>query len=119
MLSAGQRMRRRDEFTSALRSGRRARRGDLVIHLQADPAADTTVPARAGFVIPRAVGNAVTRNTVRRRLRHLLHDRLGALPADAKLVVRALPGVSDRSFVELGRDLDAALAAVRRTEVRR
>ncbi len=70
--------------------------------------------SRAGFVIPRAVGNAVTRNTVRRRLRHLLRDRLPTLPENSLVVVRAMPGAAVRSYRELGRDLDAALQAVTR-----
>lgn len=72
-----------------------------------------TPPARAGFVVSRAVGGAVVRNAVRRRLRHLVRDRLGDLPPGSLLVVRALPGAADRSYARLGADLDAALAAAR------
>ena len=111
MLGAGQRMRRPDEFTSALRSGRQARRGGLVIHYSAGSGEHCST-ARAGFVIPRAVGPAVARNLVRRRLRHLLRDRLAGLPDDALVVVRALPGVAEQPFASLQRDLDAGLAAV-------
>jgi ribonuclease P protein component len=113
MLGAGQRMRRRDQFTSALKAGRRARRGVLVVHLGRD-AGEHRSSAAAGFIIPRTVGGAVVRNTVRRRLRHLLRDRLAGLPAEALLVVRALPEAGQRSYADLGRDLDAALAAAGR-----
>lgn len=68
-------------------------------------------PVRAGFVVSRAVGGAVVRNQVRRRLRHLVRERLAALPAGATLVVRALPGAADTPYVRLGADLDAAIAA--------
>jgi ribonuclease P protein component len=112
MLGAGQRMRRREDFTSALKAGRRARRGAVVVHLSTDP--EHRSGARAGFIIPRAVGGAVVRNTIRRRLRHLLRDRWAALPAGALLVVRVQPDAARQSFGELGRDLDAALAAVDR-----
>jgi ribonuclease P protein component len=131
MLGAGQRMRRRDEFTSALRAGRRARRGDLVLHLSlARPATAVSTAAtpdhrsaldeaRAGFIIPRTVGIAVVRNTIRRRLRHLLRERLTVLPAGSLLVVRVLPGGGGRTYAELARDLDAALTAVTRASVTR
>jgi ribonuclease P protein component len=122
MLRAGQRMRRRDEFASALKAGRRARRGELTIHLRTgDTSDEQRSGARAGFIIPKAVGNAVVRNTVRRRLRHLLRDRLPGLPAGSLLVVRVQPGAAERPFPQLARDLDAALAAAatRRTEVAR
>jgi ribonuclease P protein component len=49
---------------------------------------------RVGFVVSRSVGNAVTRNRVKRRLRHLVADRLAATPAGVDLVVRALPGAA-------------------------
>ena len=64
---------------------------------------------RVGFVVSKAVGNAVVRNQVRRRLRHLVRERLPALPGTATLVVRALPGAAGASYGVLGRDLDTAL----------
>ena len=66
--------------------------------------------AKVGFVVSRSVGNAVTRNVVRRRLRHLMAARLGALPADARIVVRATPAAADRSYAELANTLDDLLA---------
>lgn len=58
---------------------------------------------RAGFVVSRAVGNAVSRNRVRRRLRHLAAGELAGLPARATVVVRALPGAADASYADLRR----------------
>ena len=75
-------------------------------------ARETELPARAGFVVPKAVGGAVERNRVRRRLRHLVAPRLAALPAGSRVVVRALPGAADREYLELAADLDAAFARV-------
>jgi ribonuclease P protein component len=67
-------------------------------------------PARVGFVVSKAVGNAVHRNRVKRRLRNLVRERLTRLPAGAVLVVRALPAAAGASFGSLARDLDTALA---------
>lgn len=67
-------------------------------------------------MVGKAVGNAVTRNRVRRRLRHLVRERIPRLPSAATVVVRALPAAASTSYVGLGRDLDIALqrlAAVR------
>lgn len=62
-------------------------RRTLVLH-----ATRSTRPvSRAGFVVPRAVGNAVVRNRVKRRLRHLVAERLPSAPQPLELVVRALP----------------------------
>ena len=101
----------------AVRKGRRATRGSLVVHLA--PATDDIDPAcapsaRAGFVVSKAVGPAVTRNTVKRRLRHLVRDHLAELPPGTDVVVRALPSAASRTYQELEFDLLAALQAASR-----
>ena len=55
----------------------------------------------------KAVGNAVTRNRVKRRLRHLAAPRLAGLPASARIVVRALP-IASVEPARLGEDFAAA-----------
>ncbi|ARE75642.1 ribonuclease P protein component [Streptomyces sp. NPDC059558] len=115
MLSPENRLRRREDFASAVRRGRRAGRPLLVVHLRTSGATDPHEPGeidpstRAGFVVSKAVGNAVIRNRVKRRLRHLVRERLPQLPAGSLVVVRALPGAGDAGPDELARDLDAAL----------
>lgn len=119
MLPSESRVRRGDEFARAIRAGRRSGRAHLVAYLAAADVAErsenaidearTGPGARAGFVVSKAVGNAVVRNRVRRRLRHLCAARLDALPAGSILVVRALPPAADADSALLGRELDAAL----------
>jgi ribonuclease P protein component len=113
VLAAAQRMRRSADFAATIRGGRRAGRGTVVVHLLLDEPAHAST-ARAGFVVSKAVGNAVVRNKVRRRLRHLVRPLLGDLPEGSSLVVRALPAAAEASFATLGADLEAALAAARR-----
>ena len=62
-----------------------------------------------GFVVSKAVGGAVVRNRVLRRLRHQVAGRLDTVPPGAQLVVRALPAAATASSVELGTALDRAL----------
>jgi ribonuclease P protein component len=121
VLAAAQRLRRSSDFAAAVRGGRRAGRGSVVVHLTVPPQTELSEPApteessvRAGFVVSKAVGGAVTRNTVRRRLRHLVRERLADLPPGSVLVVRAQPGAATAPYDRLGADLDAALAAARR-----
>jgi len=114
VLAAAQRLRRRGEFAAAVRGGRRAARGALVVHLRLPDPQHVAGPARAGFVVPRAVGGAVVRNRVKRRLRHLMRERLGRLADGTDVVVRALPAAARRSFPGLAADLDAALDAATR-----
>jgi ribonuclease P protein component len=84
-----------------------------VLHLAVggDPSSGPTSP-QVGFVVSRAVGNAVVRNRVRRRLRHLVRDRLRELPAGAVVVVRALPAAAGASYDELRGDLARSLERV-------
>ncbi|MFD7917953.1 ribonuclease P protein component [Streptomyces sp. NPDC059740] len=114
MLPTEHRLRRREDFAAAVRRGRRAGRPHLVVHLRSgsrDPhdAGGTPPPARAGFVVSKAVGGAVIRNRVKRRLRHLMAERISRFDAGSLVVVRALPGAGDADHAELARELDAAL----------
>ncbi|MFD6152438.1 ribonuclease P protein component [Streptomyces sp. NPDC060243] len=114
MLPSDNRLRRREDFSTAVRRGRRAGRPLLVVHLKSgstDPHAtgENTPPVRAGFVVSKPVGKAVVRTSVKRKLRHLIRDRLSLLPPGSLVVVRALPGAGDADHAQLARDLDAAL----------
>jgi ribonuclease P protein component len=102
---------RSQDFTAAMRGGRRAGRPLVVVHLGTDaPSAAAQTAAKVGFVTSKAVGNAVVRNRVRRRLRHVMSARLAELPAGALLVVRATPAAAGATSVQLGEDLDRALS---------
>jgi ribonuclease P protein component len=117
MLDRAHRLTRSQDFTAAMRGGVRTGRSTLVVHLAPPAPGEGPVPApvRVGFVVGRAVGNAVTRNLVKRRLRALVRDRLDSVPGGALLVVRALPPAASASSAALAEDLDGALArAVRR-----
>lgn len=108
MLPAAARLTRREDFTTAVRRGRRATQGTLVVHL-----APGTGGTRAGFVVSQAVGGSVVRHRVQRRLRHLVRDRLDRVPSGSLLVVRALPAAAGASSAELSHDLDSALSRAR------
>ena len=107
MLSAATRLTRREDFAMAVRRGRRSSCGSVVVHLGRADALDA--PPRVGFVVGRSVGGSVVRHRVQRRLRHLMRSRLAALPADALVVVRALPASAGATTATLGDDLDVAL----------
>lgn len=102
MLPAITRMRSSEDFRACVRGGVRAGRPTVVVHARA-----TGHDTRVGFVVTKGVGNAVTRNRVKRRLRHLAAAHLPVTPSGTHVVVRALPA----SASEVGRlagDLDAA-----------
>ena len=116
MLSTSNRLTSPVHFREVVRRGRR-RGGDLlVLHLLAMPSPVAHGPAaagpRVGFVVSKAVGPAVTRNLVKRRLRHLARERLSSLPEGSMLVVRALPAAASATYDALARELDRSLAQV-------
>jgi ribonuclease P protein component len=78
-----------------------------VLHVAATET--SSEPARVGFVVSRAVGTAVTRNLVKRRLREAVRVRVGDLPPGTLLVVRSNPAAATVTWPGLQRDLDVAL----------
>ena len=85
----------------------------LVAHLLVTEGARTTASPRVGLVVSKAVGPAVTRNLVKRRLRHLVRERLEELPAGSLLVLRALPPAAAATYDDLGAELSRCLAGCR------
>jgi ribonuclease P protein component len=86
-------MRRSKDFRRTTRRGLRASRPTLVVHVLQLEKGHLDEPS-VGFVVSGAVGNAVTRNRVKRRLRHLAAAHISAdrIAADGiGIVVRALP----------------------------
>lgn len=82
----------------------------MVVHLLV-PNVDiaTNGLARVGFVVAKSVGPAVTRNRVKRRLRHLMRERVTSLPGGSLLVVRALPQAAAATSGDLAEELDRCL----------
>ena len=105
-------MRRPADFERAVRHGARSGRENLVVHLGKDPVLPG--PVVVGFVVSKAVGNAVVRNRVKRRLRAVVSHRIDQLPQGGRLVVRALPGSAGVDSTVLEREFDAALLGARR-----
>ena len=68
-----------------------------------------THAARVGFIVSKAVGNAVVRNRTKRRLREIMRVRLGELSAGELFVVRALPHAADADFAVLTDEVEQLL----------
>jgi ribonuclease P protein component len=127
VLPSESRMRHRSEFTLAVRRGTRAGRPTLTAHLftrpqggrqdQVQSGRRCDEPARVGFIVSRAVGTAVVRNRVKRRLRVLARGYLGVLPAGSLLVVRANPSAAAARQADLAADLDLVMSRLLRRQV--
>ncbi len=84
------RLRDSRDFRATVKNGVRASGPDVVVHVR--PGA--TVVSRAGFIVSKAVGDAVTRNRVKRQLRHLMADEIRMAEPVVDVVVRALPSAA-------------------------
>jgi ribonuclease P protein component len=115
------RMRRPEDFRRVLRTGRRAGGSVIAGHLLLPPGSAGEVrsgdPAKVGFIVSRAVGSAVVRNRVKRRLRELVRRRLASLPGGCLLVLRAHPAAAGARQADLAADLDLVLGRLLRRQV--
>ena len=72
-----------------------------------DPQGDN----RFGFIVSKAVGNAVHRNLVKRRMRALA-AQISANASGLDFVFRALPGSAEIDWSELNQQVSSGLEAV-------
>lgn len=114
MLPATARMRRRPDFSVTIRDGSRSGRSLLAGHLLVRQRCEDA--PRIGFIVSRAVGSAVVRNRVRRRLRHLAVGYLPMLPAGSLLVLRANRPAATASYADLAAELGAIIRALLRRQ---
>lgn len=112
MLPERYRLRTSRDFTAVMRGGRRCGRRDLVVHARIEdgPALYGDAGPRFGLIVSKAVGNAVVRHRVSRRLRHIAAAYVGQLPPEASVVLRALPGAATASTAGLDGQVRSGLS---------
>lgn len=106
MLAKANRVVRPDDFRTVVRRGRRTSTSLAVYYRLDRTSAD---PVRFGFIVSRAVGDAVERNLVRRRMRSVGRQFVDSGARGADVVIRALPGAAQRGWVSLSADMHDAL----------
>jgi ribonuclease P protein component len=67
---------------------------------------------RLGLSVSRKVGNAVTRNAVRRRLREVFYFCISEVSGNLDLVVSARPAAAEATFDELQEEFSKSLGRV-------
>ncbi|KUH65409.1 ribonuclease P protein component [Mycolicibacterium novocastrense] len=119
MLPARYRMTRSTEFGNTVSRGVRAVQPDLVVHaLRSDEASEPG--PRIGLVVSKAVGTAVQRHRVARRLRHVARTLIDELDPADRVVIRALPSSRHAISARLEQELRTALRRARpKTEASR
>lgn len=81
---------------------------DLVVHALRSDASSDPGP-RIGLVVSKAVGTAVQRHRVARRLRHVARNLLHELDPADRVVIRALPSSRHAISARLEQELRTAL----------
>ncbi|WP_145942169.1 MULTISPECIES: ribonuclease P protein component [Corynebacterium] len=111
MLAPEHRLRSSSLFSETVRRGRKKGARTVVVYVH--ERTDTVVSGgpRMGLVVSKAVGNAVTRHAVSRRLRHVTAALLEEFPLQPwhSLVIRALPASAAATSAELESDVRRAL----------
>jgi ribonuclease P protein component len=100
------------DYRTIVRRGRRATTGTAVVYAVMAPGG---APTRFGFIVSKKVGNAVTRNTVRRRLKAVSAGLLPTIPPGASIVIRVLPGMDQTPWDTLQEEMASAVTRAVRT----
>jgi ribonuclease P protein component len=111
-------MTRSTEFGATVKHGTRAVQPDLVIYARRGNTLDAE-PPKVGLIISRAVGSAVQRHQLARRLRHVARGLVDGLERSEQLVIRALPSSRTVSSARLEEELRAGLRRIEATGLRR
>ena len=107
------RLSRSRDFDAVYRQGRSASTRFLTLHWFERSSDDAAGEPRLGLAVPRAAGNAVVRNRIKRQLREAWRARLGAVPEGRDYVLIAKPGLPEaveaNGFQWLGERIDEVL----------
>ena len=102
------RLRDRATFAALRRSGCRVTRGSITVTwLPGNP----TEPPRVAYAVGRAVGPAVVRNRIRRRLRAITGES-GSLLRPGAYLIRAAPTAATQSYGDLSATVTTALRSL-------
>ncbi len=67
-------------------------------------------PARCGFTVPRAIGKAVIRNRIKRRMRAAVRKHLSNLPARCSIIFNPRRNVLEAPFQDLCQEIGRIFA---------
>ena len=109
MLASANRIVRGDDYRNVVRRGRKSATAHVVVSVVRQPVG-CNGPTRFGFIVAKTVGNAVTRNLIRRRLKAIAHDLLAETPQGFDVVVRVLPAASQAGWPTLLEDVTRSFA---------
>ena len=99
---------RRGEFDAVYRAGKRRSSSHFTVFFRANE----LLQSRFGFSIKKALGGAVVRNRIRRRLREVVRCHRLEIPAGWDIVIHPKSSVARAEFAALTADLLRLLKSV-------
>lgn len=114
MPSRQNRITRGDDYRRIVRTGHRVGDANCIVHAVFRSESEAEAPARFGFIVSKAVGNAVQRNLVRRRLKTIADRQIRAGLAATDIVIRALPESLNAPFAELEIEVSRSIVRLQR-----
>ena len=109
------RLLRHQDFQSVYEEGKKHFSGNLTAFYRARK--DEAGP-RVGFAVGKALGGAVERNRIRRRLRAAVRQRLSELSGSLDVVVHPRKSVLDLEFARLEGEIDKLFSALQKGKAR-
>jgi ribonuclease P protein component len=100
---------RKGEFKNVFEQGRKFPSKHLILYIQNNGLDHS----RLGLAVSRKVGNAVTRNRVKRRLREIFRMLLAEHPLCCDIVVVARSTAPEAEFLDLDRSIRRVFAGLR------
>src|SRR5436305_15307625 len=98
---------RRGEFDAVYRAGKRRSSSNFTVFLRANQ----MECSRYGFSIKKALGGAVVRNRIRRRVREIVRCHRQEIPAGWDIVIHPKSGAAKAEFAALTAELLRLLGA--------
>ena len=92
---------RRGEFDAVYRAGKRRSSSHFTVFLRAN----AEPVSRFGFSIKKALGGAVVRNRIRRRVREIVRGHRAEIPVGWDFVIHPKSSVATANFAALSADL--------------
>ncbi len=104
------RLRRREDFRQVYRQGKIVFGRYLVFHLLPIPDSRT----KMGFSVSKKVGNAVVRNSIKRKLRAIAQDIIEKFPESYHIVIGAKVKSKGATSIQLRQDFLRTLKVLRK-----
>ena len=102
VLARESRIRSGADYRQAMKTGIKISGTATVLYLQRD---ESLPRARCGFIVSKAVGGAVKRNLIKRRLRAVARQLISSEPFGYNLVIRALPEAGSANWNRLQQEV--------------